>query len=180
MIEKIEQHFKAIKYGDPADISNHMGPLINAKQHARVLALIEKGKTEGARLLVGGGRPAHLPKGYYVEPTVFVDVDPQSTIAQQEIFGPVLCIIPFDTDEEAIAIANNTIYGLAGTVASADVARARRIASRIRSGVVNINGGMYYNPSVPFGGYKQSGVGREMGELGLEEYTEVKIVSEDL
>jgi aldehyde dehydrogenase (NAD+) len=180
MLEKIAERYAAIKYGDPADTSNHMGPLINAKQRERVLALIERGKAEGARLLLGGGRPAHLPQGYYVEPTVFVDVDPQSTIAQQEIFGPVLCIIPFDTDDEAVAIANNTIFGLAGTVASADVERARRIARRIRSGVVNINGGMYYNPSVPFGGYKQSGVGREMGELGLEEYTEVKIVSEDL
>ena len=179
MIEKIAAQFAAIRYGNPSDAANHMGPLINAKQRDRVLAMIERGKTEGARLLIGGGRPAHLPKGYYVEPTVFVDVDPNSTIATQEIFGPVLCVIPFDTDEEAITIANNTIYGLAGTVASADLQRARRIAGRIRSGVVNINGGMYYNPSVPFGGFKQSGVGREMGELGLEEYTEVKIVSED-
>jgi aldehyde dehydrogenase (NAD+) len=180
MIDKIAAQFAAIRYGDPSDPTNHMGPLINAKQRERVLALIEKGKAEGARLLLGGSRPVHLPRGFYVEPTVFVDVDPQSTIAMQEIFGPVLCVMPFDTDDEAVAIANNTIYGLAGTVASADVERARRIARRIRSGVVNVNGGMYYNPSVPFGGYKQSGVGREMGELGLEEYTEVKIISEDL
>jgi len=180
MIEKVTAFYRTIRFGDPADPTTHMGPLINAKQRDRVLAYIEKGRAEGARLLIGGGRPAHLPKGYFVEPTVFADVDPRSTIAMEEIFGPVLCMIPFDTDEEAIEIANNTIYGLAGTVASRDVERARRIARRIRSGVVNVNGGIYYNPSVPFGGFKQSGLGREMGELGLEEYTEVKVLCEDL
>jgi len=180
MVEKVAAYYRTIKCGDPADPTNHMGPLINAKQRDRVLAYIEKGKAEGARLLVGGGRPAELSKGYYVEPTVFADVDPRSTIAMEEIFGPVLCMIPFDTDDEAIEIANNTIYGLAGTVASRDVERARRIARQIRSGVMNVNGGIYYNPSVPFGGFKQSGVGREMGELGFEEYTEIKVLCEDL
>jgi aldehyde dehydrogenase (NAD+) len=180
MIEKVTAFYRTIRFGDPADPTTHMGPLINAKQRDRVLAYIEKGRAEGARLLIGGGRPAHLPKGYFVEPTVFADVDPRSTIAMEEIFGPVLCMIPFDTDEEAIEIANNTIYGLAGTVASGNVERARGIARRIRSGVVNVNGGIYYNPAVPFGGFKQSGLGREMGELGLEEYTEVKVLCEDL
>ena len=180
MIEKVTAFYQTIQYGDPRDPKTHMGPLINAKQRDRVLAYIEKGKAEGARLLIGGGRPAHLPRGYFVEPTVFADVDPQSTIALEEIFGPVLCMIPFDTDEEAIEIANNTIYGLAGTVASEDVDRARGIARRIRSGVMNVNGGIYYNPAVPFGGFKQSGLGREMGELGFEEYTEVKVLCEDL
>lgn len=180
MVEKVTAFYKNLKYGDPRDPQNHMGPLINAKQRERVLAYIEKGKAEGARLLVGGGRPAHLPKGYYVEPTLFADVDPKSTIAQEEIFGPVLCMMPFDSDEEAIEIANGTIFGLAGTVASSNLERARRIARRIRSGVMNVNGGIYYNPAVPFGGFKQSGVGREMGELGLEEYTEVKVLCEDL
>lgn len=180
MVEKILDFYRSIRFGDPGNTENHMGPLINARQRDRVLAYIEKGKQEGAKLLIGGGRPAHLDKGYFVEPTVFVDVDPDATIAKEEIFGPVLCIIPFDTDEEAINIANNTIYGLAGTVATRDIDRGHRIARRIRSGVFNINGGIYYNPSVPFGGYKQSGVGREMGELGFEEYTEVKIVCEDL
>jgi len=180
MVEKVAAYYATVKFGDPADPTTHMGPLINAKQRDRVLGYIEKGKAEGARLLVGGGRPEHLPKGYYVEPTVFADVDPHSTIAMEEIFGPVLCLIPFDTDDEAIEIANNTIYGLAGTVASQDVERARRIARRIRSGVMNVNGGIYYNPAVPFGGFKQSGVGREMGELGFEEYTEVKVLCEDL
>jgi aldehyde dehydrogenase (NAD+) len=180
VLEKIKAMYGNIKYGDPADTTNHMGPLINAKQHERVLGLIERAKADGNKVLVGGGRPAHLLKGYFVEPTVFFDVDPESFISKEEVFGPVLCVIPFDTDDEAIEIANNTIYGLAGTVLSRDVARANRVARRIRSGVVNVNGGMYYNPSVPFGGYKQSGLGREMGEMGFEEYTELKIISEDL
>lgn len=180
MVEKVSVYYRGIKFGDPADPATHMGPLINAKQRDRVLGYIEKGKEEGARLLVGGGRPAHLPKGYYVEPTLFVDVDPQSTIATEEIFGPVLCMIPFDTDDEAVEIANNTIYGLAGTVASSNLERAHAMARRIRSGVMNVNGGIYYNPAVPFGGFKQSGLGREMGELGFEEYTEIKVLCEDL
>lgn len=180
MVEKVAAYYRTVKCGDPADPTSHMGPLINARQRDRVLGYIEKGRAEGARLLVGGGRPEHLPKGYYVEPTLFVDVDPKSTIAMEEIFGPVLCMIPFDTDEEAIEIANSTIYGLAGTVASQDLERAHRIARRVRSGVLNVNGGIYYNPAVPFGGFKQSGLGREMGELGFEEYTEVKVLCEDL
>jgi aldehyde dehydrogenase (NAD+) len=179
VIARLQAIYPMIKYGDPADPSVYMGPLINAKQHDRVLTLIEKGKTE-AKLLLGGKRPEHLPKGYFVEPTVFVDVDPEATIAQEEIFGPVLCVIPFDTDEDAIRIANSTIFGLAGTVTSTNLERAHRIARKVRSGMVNINNGMYYNPSVPFGGYKQSGIGREMGERGMEEYLEIKIISEDL
>jgi len=107
-------------------------------------------------------------------------VDPGSRIAQEEIFGPVLCITPFDTDDEAVAIANSTIFGLAGTVESRSPERARAIATRVRAGVVNINGGMYYSCEVPFGGFKQSGIGREMGTLGFEEYTEVKVISEGL
>ena len=152
--------------------------LINARQHQRVLDYIEIGKAEGARLVTGGKRPDHLPRGYYVEPTIFADVDPDSRIAQEEIFGPVVCVIPFDTDDDAVRIANSTIYGLAGSVESGSLERARAIADRIRSGVVNVNGGMYYSCAVPFGGYKQSGIGREMGTLGLEEYTEVKVISE--
>lgn len=180
VVEKVKAVYATIKYGDPTDIENHMGPLINAKQHERVLSMIERAKTEGTKLLLGGGRPAHLPKGYYVEPTVFYDVDPNSFIAKEEIFGPVLVIIPFDTDDEAVEISNNTIYGLAGTVLSRNVARARALARRIHAGVININGGIYYNPAVPFGGYKQSGLGREMGEMGFEEYTQVKVISENL
>jgi aldehyde dehydrogenase (NAD+) len=178
MIEKVAEAYRAIPYGDPADPAVYMGPLISARQRQRVLDYIDIGKAEGARLVLGGGRPAHLPRGYYVEPTIFADVDPGSRIAQEEIFGPVLCVTPFDTDDEAVAIANSTIFGLAGTVESRSAERAHAIAARIRSGVVNINGGMYYSCDVPFGGYKQSGIGREMGTLGFEEYTEVKVISE--
>lgn len=177
-VERLRTQYESTPYGDPDDTRNFMGPLINAKQRDRVLRYIEIGKNEGARLVCGGNRPAHLDRGFYVEPTIFADVDPSSTIAVEEIFGPVTCVIPFDTEDEAVAIANNTIYGLAGTVATADLERAHRVARRIRSGVLNINGGVYYNPSVPFGGYKQSGLGREMGELGFEEYTEVKVIAE--
>lgn len=180
MIEKLVEAYRAIPYGDPADPTVFMGPLINARQRQRVLDYIETGRAEGARLVLGGGRPAHLPRGYYVEPTIFADVDPGSRIAQEEIFGPVLCITPFDTDDEAVAIANSTIFGLAGTVESRSPERARAIATRVRAGVVNINGGMYYSCEVPFGGFKQSGIGREMGTLGFEEYTEVKVISEGL
>jgi aldehyde dehydrogenase (NAD+) len=178
MVDKLADAYRSMPYGDPNDPAVYMGPLINARQHQRVLDYIEIGKAEGARLVVGGKRPEHLPRGYYVEPTIFADVDPDSRIAQEEIFGPVISVIPFDTDDEAVRIANSTIYGLAGSVESADAERARAIAERIRSGVVNVNGGMYYSCAVPFGGYKQSGIGREMGTLGLEEYTEVKVISE--
>jgi aldehyde dehydrogenase (NAD+) len=178
MVDKLVDAFGAITYGDPSDPTVYMGPLINARQRERVLDYIEIGKAEGARLVLGGKRPAHLPHGYFVEPTLFADVDPGSRIGQEEIFGPVVCVMPFDTDDEAVEIANSTIYGLAGTVESGSLERAGAIADRIRSGVVNVNGGMYYSCSVPFGGYKQSGIGREMGTLGLEEYTEVKVISE--
>jgi aldehyde dehydrogenase (NAD+) len=178
MVNKLADAFRAMPYGDPNDPAVYMGPLINARQHKRVLDYIEIGKAEGARLVTGGKRPDHLPRGYYVEPTIFADVDPDSRIAQEEIFGPVVCMIPFDTDDDAVRIANSTIFGLAGTVESGSLERARAIADRIRSGVVNVNGGMYYSCAVPFGGYKQSGIGREMGTLGLEEYTEVKVISE--
>ncbi len=178
MVDKLADSFRAMTYGDPRDPATYMGPLINARQQKRVLDYIEIGKAEGARLVTGGKRPEHLPRGYFVEPTLFADVDPDSRIAQEEIFGPVVCVIPFDTDDDAVRIANSTIYGLAGTVESGSLERARAIADRVRSGVVNVNGGMYYSCSVPFGGYKQSGIGREMGTLGLEEYTEVKVISE--
>jgi len=167
----------AIPYGDPTDQKTVMGPLISQTQRGRVLGYIERGVAEGARLVTGGGRPERLPTGWFVEPTVFADVDPGATIAQQEIFGPVLTVIPFGDEDEAVAIANNSIYGLAGEVNSGDADRARRVARRIRAGSVNVNGGQYYGPDMPFGGYKQSGVGREMGVPGFEEYLETKVVA---
>jgi aldehyde dehydrogenase (NAD+) len=166
-------------YGDPTDPSMMMGPLVREGQRRRVLDYIEKGKAEGAKVALGGGIPAHLPKGYYVEPTVLVDVEPDATVAQEEIFGPVLAVIPYDgSEDQAVAIANNSQYGLSGAVTSASIERARRVARRIRTGTIGLNGGIYYGPNVPFGGYRQSGIGREMGVAGFEEYLEIKAVAE--
>ena len=169
--------FGFIQYGDPSADGQIMGPLINARQRERVLGYIEKGKAEGARLLMGGGKPAGLEKGYWVEPTVFTDVTNDMTIAQEEIFGPVLAIIPYDDEEEAIRIANDSDYGLSGGVWSADLERALAVARRIRTGTMSVNGGVYYGADAPFGGYKQSGLGREMGPEGFEEYLETKTIA---
>ncbi len=172
----LENAFKTWSYGDPTDPANLQGPQISKRQQERVLSYIEKGKQEGARLLVGGGVPKHLPKGYFVEPTLFVDVDPDSTIAQEEIFGPVLCVIPFDDDDDAVRIANNSIYGLSGAIHSGSEERALAVARRIRSGTLSVNGAMWFHVDTPFGGYKQSGLGRENGEMGFEEYLETKVI----
>jgi aldehyde dehydrogenase (NAD+) len=141
-----------------------------------VLGYIENGKAEGALCLVGGGRPKQLPTGYYVEPTLFVDVDPNATIAQEEIFGPVLSVIPYDTDEDAIAIANNSRYGLSGSVHAGSLERAMAVAKRIRTGTLSVNGGNWFAPDSPFGGYKESGIGREHGVEGFEEYLQTKTI----
>ncbi|MCB1841584.1 MAG: aldehyde dehydrogenase family protein, partial [Halioglobus sp.] len=175
--EKLPTFFGFIDYGDPSSESQIMGPLINARQRDRVLSYIEKGKAEGARLLMGGGVPETLRKGFYVEPTIFTDVSNDMTIAREEIFGPVLVIIPFDDDDDAVRIANDSVYGLSGGVWSADEARALAVARRIRSGTVAVNGGIYYGADAPFGGYKQSGIGREMGPEGFEEYLETKTIA---
>jgi aldehyde dehydrogenase (NAD+) len=173
-VDLLKSAFENVPYGDPTDPGNIMGPLVNARQRDRVLGYIEKGKAEGAKLLVGGGRPKHLEKGYYVEPTLFVDVDPDSTIAQEEIFGPVLCVLKYDGDDDAVRIANDSMYGLSGSVSSASVERAEAVARRIRTGTVSVNGGMWFGPDSPFGGYRQSGNGREHGIEGFEEYLETK------
>jgi aldehyde dehydrogenase (NAD+) len=173
-VEMLKAAFEAFPYGDPTDAANMMGPLINERQRERVLGYIEKGKAEGAKLLAGGGRPAAYPKGYFVEPTLFVDVDPESTIAQEEIFGPVLAVIRYTDEDDAVRIANNSRYGLSGTVASASLDRAIDVARRIRTGTVSVNGGGWFGPDSPFGGYKESGIGREHGVAGFEEYLEIK------
>jgi aldehyde dehydrogenase (NAD+) len=158
----------------PADESKDLGPLISAAQRDRVRGYIQKGIDEGATLVTGGVEsPEGLDKGYFVRPTVFADVTKDMVIAQEEIFGPVLCIMPYDSEDEALDIANSTVYGLAGGVQSASVDRAQAFARRMRTGQVDINGGRY-NPVAPFGGYKQSGNGREFGTFGLEEFLEVK------
>jgi betaine-aldehyde dehydrogenase len=160
--------------GDPFEAGKLLGPLVSAVQRDRVRGYINKGIEEGAKLVAGGAEaPEGLEKGFYVQTTVFSEVTPDMTIAKEEIFGPVLSIIPYDTEEEAIEIANGTPYGLAGAVWSADPARAERVARLMRTGQVDINGGNF-NPSAPFGGYKQSGIGRERGKYGLEEYVETK------
>ncbi|PPJ23949.1 aldehyde dehydrogenase [Nocardia nova] len=164
--------------GDPADPGIGMGPLISEAQRAKVEALIATGVEQGARIAFGGGRPAGLDKGFFVEPTLFVDAENSMEIAQKEFFGPVGVIIPFDDDDHAVRLANESDYGLAGGVYAADPARAYRIAKRIRTGMVNINGGGGgVTPHVPFGGYKQSGLGREWGAAGLEEYLQTKAVT---
>jgi aldehyde dehydrogenase (NAD+) len=175
-IEGLAAAFRAFRYGDPTDPGVLQGPQVSKRQQERVLGYIEKGKAEGARLVVGGGRPAHLPKGWFVEPTLFADVDPDSTIAQEEIFGPVLAVIPYEDDDDAVRIANHSIYGLSGAVSSASEERALAVARRIRTGTLSVNGGMWFSVDTPFGGYKQSGVGRENGRMGFEEYLETKTV----
>ena len=175
-LDLARQAIGSLKLGDPLDPATRLGPLISDTQRQRVEGYIAKGKQEGARVLLGGGRPAAFSKGYYVEPTIFADVQSKMTIAQEEIFGPVLSVLPYDTEEEAIRIANDTIYGLAGGVWSGDSERALRVARRIRTGQVDVNGGKY-NPLAPFGGYKQSGIGRELGLFGLEEYFQIKSIA---
>ncbi|MCX2977920.1 aldehyde dehydrogenase family protein [Candidatus Marimicrobium litorale] len=175
--ELLPTFFSFIEYGDPSSDSQIMGALVNARQRERVLGYIEKGKAEGARLLMGGGVPEHLDKGFYVEPTVFTDVTNDMTIAREEIFGPVLVIIPYDDEEDAIRIANDSDFGLSGAVWSASEERSLAVARRIRTGTINVNGGIFYGADAPFGGYKQSGVGREMGREGFEEYLETKTLA---
>jgi aldehyde dehydrogenase (NAD+) len=160
--------------GDPFADGTRLGPLVSAAQRDRVRGFIQKGVEEGAKLLTGGAEaPDGLDKGYFVRPTVFSEVRTDMTIAQEEIFGPVLSILPYDTEDEAIRIANDTIYGLAGAVWAGDPEKAKAVARRIRTGQVDVNGGSF-NPLAPFGGFKQSGNGRELGKFGLEEFLEVK------
>ncbi|MGY2903501.1 aldehyde dehydrogenase (NAD+) [Bradyrhizobium sp. URHC0002] len=167
---------ETIRLGDPLDPASTMGPLVSQAQFEKVQDLIQSGIDEGATLVAGGtGRPAELNRGYYVRPTVFGDVTPQMKIAREEIFGPVLSIMSYGTEDEAIEITNDTPFGLAGFVQSRDTERARAVANRIRAGRVYLNGAPF-DRSLPFGGYKQSGNGREFGVFGFEEYLEVKAI----
>jgi aldehyde dehydrogenase (NAD+) len=175
-VEFLRAAFAQLPYGDPYGAGQIMGPLISSRQLARVLDFIETGKREGARLVCGGRRPPQLSRGYYVEPTIFADVRNDMRIAQEEIFGPVLVVIAYEDDDEAVRIANDSIYGLSGAIIGSPE-RALRMARRIRTGTLNINGANFFAPDSPFGGYKQSGIGREMGVAGFEEYLQTKTVA---
>ena len=166
----------ATRVGDPRDEGVEVGPVVSEQQWAKIQDLIQKGIDEGATLAAGGtGRPEGLEKGYYVKPTVFANVTNDMTIAREEIFGPVLSIIPYEDEDDAVRIANDTPYGLSGYVTSSDLDRARRVASKMRTGMVHINGA-WLDSAAPFGGYKQSGNGREWGAHGIEEFLEVKSI----
>jgi aldehyde dehydrogenase (NAD+) len=167
---------ETIQLGDPQDSNTQMGPLVSEQQYQRVQALIEKGMAEGARIVVGGpGKPAGLEAGSYAKPTVFADVNNNMTIARQEIFGPVLCMIPYDSIDEAVQIANDTVYGLSAYVYGGSPESALAVGKRLRAGMVHINGAGL-DAMAPFGGYKQSGIGREWGAHGIEEFLESKAV----
>jgi aldehyde dehydrogenase (NAD+) len=175
-VEKLAGAFAMVPYGDPTDMSNLMGPLVNRAQYERVLGMIDRAKADGARCLVGGGPATQFERGFFVQPTLFVDVDPDSELAQDEVFGPVLAVIKYRDDDDAVRIANSSRYGLSGAVSSASLDRALGVARRIRTGTVSVNGGAWFGPDSPFGGYKESGVGREHGIAGFEEYLETKTV----
>ena len=174
----MRESMRAITVGDPADPSTAVGPMVSQKQYERVQSYIRKGIEEGAEVLVGGeGRPDGLDAGFFLKPTVFVNVRNDMTIAQEEIFGPVLCVIAYESEEDAIRIANDSKYGLHGAVLGTDIERARRVASRLRTGRVVING-MTDDPQAPWGGFKYSGVGREYGRYGIEAFLETRAILE--
>src|SRR5271155_403082 len=176
VIAAARQASETTKVGDPAAEDTVLGPLASKAQFDKVQRLINKGIEEGAKLIAGGpGRPEGTTKGFFAKPTVFADVSNEMTVAREEIFGPVLCIIPYENEDDAIRIANDTPYGLSGFVTSGDRERAGRIAKRIRSGNVHINGARVDFGGC-FGGYKQSGNGREWAEAGLEEFLELKAI----
>lgn len=166
-----------IAVGNPEEAGSHLGPLISQAQYDRVQAMIKVGIDEGARLLCGGlGKPGGFELGYYAKPTIFADVNNDMRIAREEVFGPVMVVIPFEDEAEAIRIANDTEYGLGAYVQSGDLARARRVAARLDSGTVNINGG-YMAAGSPFGGYKRSGIGREGGQEGIRDFQQIKLIA---
>ncbi|MFI8193939.1 aldehyde dehydrogenase family protein [Streptomyces sp. NPDC085946] len=176
VVELARAAAERLTLGHPLDPATRLGPLASAQQQETVRDYIRLGETEGAKLVIGGPEsPEGLAEGFYVRPTIFADVDPSSRIAQEEIFGPVLVVIPFDSEDEAVAIANDSPYGLAGGVWSGDEDRALAVARRIRTGQVDINGAAF-NPAAPFGGYKKSGLGREFGTHGIDEFTETKAI----
>ena len=178
VVDQAAAMLSSITYGDPTDPANMMGPLINARQREKVAGYVDRAVADGAKAVIGGKAPEHLPTGYFYEPTLLANVDENSAVAQDELFGPVLVVLPHDGDDDAIRVANNSIFGLSGSVLSADRERALSVGRRIRAGTMSVNGGVYYGPDSPFGGYKQSGIGREMGVAGLDEFLERKTFAE--
>lgn len=176
-IAMVVNTFQGLKVGDPTDPTTYLGPLISAKQRERVQAHVDRAVADGATVATGG-KSAAFDKGFFFEPTLIIGADENSAIAQDEVFGPVLVILPHDGDDDAVRIANNSIFGLSGAVHCADHQRAVAVARRVRTGTISINGGIYNTPDAPFGGYKQSGFGREMGIAGLEEFLQIKLLAE--
>jgi aldehyde dehydrogenase (NAD+) len=177
-IEVAKSTANAVNVGNPADKGSHIGPVISQLQYDKIQDLIAVGLEEGARIVAGGlGRPEGIEQGYYIRPTIFADVDNKMRIAREEVFGPVLVMIPFDSEDEAIAIANDTVYGLTNYIQTQDPEKAKRVARKVRSGMVRING-VNSKAASPFGGYKQSGNGREGGVWGLEDFLEIKHVTD--
>jgi aldehyde dehydrogenase (NAD+) len=178
VVETASAVMAGISYGDPTDPAVMMGPLISARQREKVAGYVERAVADGATIATGGKAPEHLERGFFYEPTLLVDVDENSAVAQEELFGPVLVVLPHDGDADALRIANNSDFGLSGAVISGDHERAVAFARGVRAGTMSVNGGIYYGPDAPFGGYKQSGIGREMGAAGLDEFLERKTLAE--
>ncbi len=176
-VEAAAATMAGLKPGDPTDAGTICGPVISALQRDRIQAYLDSATAEGGRFACGGGRPADRDTGFFIEPTVIAGLDNNAKVAREEIFGPVLTVIAHDGDDDAVRIANDSPYGLSGTVFSPDEQRAAGVAARMRVGTVNINGGVWYSADMPFGGYKQSGIGREMGLAGFEEYLETKAIA---
>lgn len=176
-VEAAAATMAGLKPGDPTDPGTICGPLISERQRDRVQGYLDSAIAEGGRFACGGGRPADRDTGFFIEPTVIAGLDNSAKVSREEIFGPVLTVIAHDGDDDAVRIANDSPYGLSGTVFSPDLDRANAVAARLRVGTVNVNGGVWYSADMPFGGYKQSGIGREMGLAGFEEYLEIKAIA---
>jgi acyl-CoA reductase-like NAD-dependent aldehyde dehydrogenase len=181
-VDRLVARARTIKLGDPHDLDTDMGPVISDRQHKRILEYVESGVSEGATIALGGGAPKgeEFEKGYWVEPTIFTDVTNEMRIAREEIFGPVMCVLRYSDVNDAIAQANDSMYGLTAGVWSTDYERAIEVGNRLQAGTVWINNWHTVDPALPFGGYKQSGVGRELGPHALDEYTEAKHLHVDL
>jgi betaine-aldehyde dehydrogenase len=176
IVDQIGSAMAALTVGDPLDEATQIGPLVAERQRDRALGLLESGKSEGARVVTGGGRPAALDKGWYIEPTLFADVHNEMRIAREEIFGPVLSVIPYKTEDEAVTIANDSEYGLCGSVWTSDPQHGVELGAKVRTGVVAINSQMILDFRAPFGGFKSSGIGRELGPEGIAPYTELQTI----